>query len=138
MLNNFDKAFNELEQRFHWMRPGTHQYVTLTHEVDKLIVFERGHLLFVFNFHPHKSYEHYRIGTTWQSEHVILLESDAAEFGGFNRLAPAHNIFFPVMREKWQGRANFIQLYIPNRTAIVLCAEKFLAEHALSINGRGA
>ena len=34
------------------MKHGQHQYVTLTHEQDKLIVFERGDLLFIFNFHP--------------------------------------------------------------------------------------
>ena len=43
---------NELEQRFHWMRVGSHQYITMTHEGDKLIVFERGDLVFIFNFHP--------------------------------------------------------------------------------------
>jgi len=51
-LQRFDKAFNELEEKFHWMKKGTHQYVTLTHEGDKLIVFEKGDLLFIFNFHP--------------------------------------------------------------------------------------
>lgn len=62
-LKRFDKAMNELEERFHWMRVGSHQYITLSHEDDKLIVFERGDLLFIFNFHPTNSYEHYRIGT---------------------------------------------------------------------------
>lgn len=28
------------------------RYVTLKHGADKVIVFERGDLLFVFNFHP--------------------------------------------------------------------------------------
>ena len=51
-LKSFDKAMNELERRFNWMRQGAHQYITLTHEGDKLIVFERGDLLFIFNFHP--------------------------------------------------------------------------------------
>jgi 1,4-alpha-glucan branching enzyme len=55
-LKRFDKAMNELEQRFHWMRLGSHQYITLSHEGDKLIVFERGDLLFIFNFHPTNSY----------------------------------------------------------------------------------
>jgi 1,4-alpha-glucan branching enzyme len=137
-LKRFDKAMNELEQRFHWTRLGSHQYVTMTHEADKLIVFEREDLVFIFNFHPHQSYEHYRIGTRFKTEHVILLDSDAAEFGGFNRLAPAKGVFFPVMREKWQNRENFIQLYIPHRTAIVLCAEENLAKYGLNINGRGA
>ena len=42
------------------------------------------------------------------------------------------------MREKWQGRDNYIQLYIPNRTAIVLCAEENLAKYGMTISGRGA
>jgi len=66
------------------------------------------------------------------------MDSDAQEFGGFNRLAPAHKIFFPIIHEPWQNRPNFIQLYIPNRTAIVLCAEENLAKYGLNINGRGA
>lgn len=50
-LKNWDKAFNELESKFNWLSSG-HQFVTLTHDGDKLIVFERGDLLFIFNFHP--------------------------------------------------------------------------------------
>ena len=33
------------------------------HESDKVVVFERGGLVFVFNFHHHKSFPDYRIGT---------------------------------------------------------------------------
>lgn len=70
-MRKFDKAMNELEQKFNWLSSG-HQFVSLTHEGDKVVVFERGDLLFVFNFHHTKSYEHYRIGTNWGTEHVIL------------------------------------------------------------------
>lgn len=31
-------------------------------ESDKVIVMERGDLLFVFNFHPTNSYQNYRVG----------------------------------------------------------------------------
>jgi 1,4-alpha-glucan branching enzyme len=68
-----------------------------------------------------------------------LLDSDAGQFGGHNRLEPAtKKIFFPIFRERWQNRNNFIQLYIPNRTAIILCAEENLAKRRLQINGRPA
>ena len=40
--------------------------------------------------------------------------------------------------QKWQNRDHFIQLYIPNRTAIVLCAEQNLAKYGLTVGGRGA
>jgi hypothetical protein len=42
-----------------------------------------------------------------------------------------------VHRSKWQNRDNYIQLYIPNRTAIVLCAEENFEKYWLNINGRG-
>ena len=53
-----------------------HQFVTLAHEEDKLIVFEKGRLLFVFNFHTNKSFQDYKIGTLWNSDHIIAFDSD--------------------------------------------------------------
>ena len=37
-------------------------YLSRKHEDDKVIVFERAGLLFVFNFNPSKSYTDYKIG----------------------------------------------------------------------------
>lgn len=77
------------------------------------------------------------MGTNWGSEHVIVLDSDEHRFGGHNRLEPAsRKIFFPIFKTKWQNRSNFIQLYIPNRTAIILCAEENLHKYGLQFNGR--
>ena len=39
------------------MRP-----MPLQDEGDKLVIFERGDLVFVFNFHPTNSYSDYRVG----------------------------------------------------------------------------
>ena len=47
------------------------------HEEDKIIVYEKGDLLFVYNFHPTKSFENYKIGTKWDSDHIILFETDS-------------------------------------------------------------
>lgn len=44
----------------------------------------------------------------WGSDHAILLDSDASEFGGHNRLEPARNIFFPYKKEKWHNRDYYI------------------------------
>ena len=51
-------------------------FVSLKHEDDKIIVFEKANLLFAFNFHPNKSFENYRIGTKWASDHIILYDTD--------------------------------------------------------------
>jgi len=71
-------------------------YITLKHEEDKVIVFEKANLLFAFNFHPTKSLENYKIGTKWSSDHMILYDTDAQEFGGNDRLAQGKlNRFVP-------------------------------------------
>ncbi len=134
-LFNWDKAMNALEKKFKWLSSG-HQYVTLTHEGDKLVVFERGDLIFVFNFHICNSYEHYKIGTMWASDHIIVLNSDCGQFGGLDRLKPAQEIFFPHKREGWNNRPNSIQIYIPARSCIVFCAEENMAKYGLKLNGR--
>ncbi|KAL0173992.1 hypothetical protein M9458_029960, partial [Cirrhinus mrigala] len=36
-------------------------YVSAKHEGDKVIVFERANVIFVFNFHPTNSYSNYRV-----------------------------------------------------------------------------
>ena len=36
-----------------------HQYISKSSEMDKIIIYEKGDLLYLFNFHPDKSYEKY-------------------------------------------------------------------------------
>ena len=43
--------------------PSEHSFTTLAHEEDKLIIYEKGRLMFAFNFHHTKSFENYRVGT---------------------------------------------------------------------------
>jgi 1,4-alpha-glucan branching enzyme len=89
-LYAFDKHMNAVEHKFQTI-VAPHQYITLAHETDKVIVFEKGNLLFVFNFHPNNSYEAYKVGTSWDLDHKILYDSDRSEFGGFDRLTPARD-----------------------------------------------
>ncbi|KAG8961275.1 alpha-1,4-glucan branching enzyme [Tulasnella sp. 419] len=116
-LNNFDIAMNHLEQKYHWLEalPG---YVSLKHEVDKLIVFERAGLLFVFNFHPTQSFADYRVGVEEAGEYHVALSSDEKRFGGFDRIALDTKFFTTDL--PWNGRKNFVQVYIPTRCALVL------------------
>ena len=94
----------------------------MTHDIDKIIAFEKGDLLFVFNFHPSTSLEHYRIGTCWESPHIIIFDTDEMAFGGHDRLTAGHSKLFPTIKEEWCNRLYYVQLYIPARTAMVLCA----------------
>mmetsp|Transcript_11896 Transcript_11896/g.11948 ORF Transcript_11896/g.11948 Transcript_11896/m.11948 type:complete len:355 (+) Transcript_11896:1354-2418(+) len=117
-LWQFDRAMNMLEEETHWLN-SKDQYFTV-HEKDKIIVFERGNRLFVFNFHPNKSLEHYRVGTKFPYEHIIEMDTDERRFYGHGRLQHGHENPFPIMKTPWNGRPNYIQMYIPSRTAIVV------------------
>jgi 1,4-alpha-glucan branching enzyme len=121
---------NHLEEKVGWLN-AKHQFISLMHEKDKLIVFEKGDLLFIFNFHPSKSFETYRIGTKWASEHIILLDTDESRFGGKDMLKYGHKNYFPFIKEKWLNRPNYIQLYIPSRTAMVLIAKENIPNYDL-------
>jgi 1,4-alpha-glucan branching enzyme len=47
-LNEFDVVMNNLESQYKWLQ-APQAYVSLKHEGDKVIVFERAGLLFIFN-----------------------------------------------------------------------------------------
>jgi 1,4-alpha-glucan branching enzyme len=118
-LRNFDEDMIQLESRYKWL-DWRDQYVCLAHEGDKVIAFEKGGLLWIFNFHPTQSFENYRIGTRFPYEHQIVLDSDAERYHGKQRLNPSHEKPFPIIKEGWHNRDNYIQVYLPSRTAIVL------------------
>lgn len=117
-LLKFDNDMLELEKKYNFMNRGDSGYVTLKHEGDKIIAFERGDFLFVFNFHPTKSYEGYWIGVEWKSRFEYVLCTDDEQYGGFKRIdTSTHPESYP---EPYQNRKNKIQLYIPSRCAFVL------------------
>ena len=88
-MGEFDSIMNKWEKLLGTMI-SPHEYVTLKDEKDKMIVFERGQLVFIFNFHPNNSYESYLIGTHWKSPHMILFDTDEERFGGHTRLNGGH------------------------------------------------
>ncbi|KAL2913315.1 alpha-1,4-glucan branching enzyme [Polyrhizophydium stewartii] len=94
------------------------QYVSLKHEGDKIIVFERGDLLWIFNFHPTQSFTDYRVGTAWGTRHSVALDSDSKLYGGHERI-DTKGEYFPT-KEAWNERPFWIQVYIPCRTVLIL------------------
>ncbi|KAI0307022.1 glycoside hydrolase [Multifurca ochricompacta] len=116
-LNNFDAAMNHLEMKYNWL-DSPQAWVSLKNEVDKVIVFERAGLLFVFNFHPKESFTDYRVGINVAGEYKIVLSSDDKQYGGFENIDV--NAKFITTPLEWNGRKNWLQIYIPSRTCIVL------------------
>jgi 1,4-alpha-glucan branching enzyme len=83
-------------------------YVSLKNEEDKVVVYERAGLLFVFNFHPTKSFTDYRVGVDGAGKYGIVLSSDEGRFGGFDNIALDGKFFTTPM--EWNGRKNWIQV----------------------------
>ena len=115
-LNAFDGAMNSTEERHGWLH-APQAYISLKHEGDKVIVFERADALFVFNFHPTNSYADYRIGVGNPGTYRIALDSDAKEFGGHGRNDLSTKFFTTPM--EWNGRKNWMHVYVPSRSALV-------------------
>lgn len=82
--------------------------MSLKHEVDKVIVYERAGLLFIFNFHSTQSFTDYRVGVEEAGVYRIVLSSDAKEFGGFGNISPEGKYFTTPM--EWNGRKNWLQV----------------------------
>ncbi|KAH0125503.1 hypothetical protein KCU66_g6872, partial [Aureobasidium melanogenum] len=99
-------------------------YISLKNESDKVIVFERAGLLWIFNFHPSDSFTDYRVGVEQAGTYRIILNSDSPSFGGLGRVDESTRFFTTDMA--WNNRKNFLQVYIPTRTAIVLALESTL------------
>lgn len=117
-LSDFDEAMIEViksEKKFNltpvqeiWHNDG-----------DQILAFERGDLLFVFNFSPTKSYTDYGF-LVKKGEYHVVLNTDAKAFGG-NGLADdgvTHFTNFDPLYEK-DGK-EWLKLYVPARSAVVL------------------
>jgi 1,4-alpha-glucan branching enzyme len=119
---------NNLEEKYGWLSapqviqhstPSLHTsfdtasafqgYVTLKNEQDKMLVFERAGLLFIFNFHPVNSYTDYRVGIEEAGEYHVVLTSDHKRFGGFDNIQMDSKYFTTPM--EWNGRKNWLQVF---------------------------
>ncbi|KAG6509597.1 hypothetical protein ZIOFF_027597 [Zingiber officinale] len=153
-MNAFDRAMNLLDDRFHFLASAK-QVVSSTSEEDKVsfvlsnmdfnlirdfqcsmarlhaknsflvIVFERGDLIFVFNFHPENTYNGYKVGCDLPGKYKVALDSDASEFGGQGRVGQDVDHFTTpegipgVPETNFNNRPNSFQVLSPARTCVV-------------------
>mmetsp|Transcript_58518 Transcript_58518/g.127101 ORF Transcript_58518/g.127101 Transcript_58518/m.127101 type:complete len:808 (-) Transcript_58518:351-2774(-) len=124
----FDELMQACENRFQWLdseKTKDHQYVTVKNEGDKVIAFERGEFLFVFNLHPCQSFENYAIGMGFNEPMRCVLDTDEGRFGGYTRLEHGHGNPFQVGGGSG-GRPHSVTMYLPARTAQVLVPARYL------------
>ena len=110
-----------IDEKFGTLSAGP-AYVSLKHEEDKLIVFERSGLLWIFNFNPKNSFANYRIGVDQPGKYRVLFNTDSYHFGGHGRVVEGKSEYFTEIGS-WNGRSNYLHVYIPSRSALVLAIE---------------
>ncbi len=111
-LNEFDKAMVHLISSSNILshKPS----VLIQNESDQVLVFERGGLLFVFNFNPSNSYADYGIETSG-GKYKTILNSDDEKFGGFGRNDDSIAHF-----TQNENGMNMLKLYLPSRSVSIL------------------
>ena len=131
-LAAFDRAMMELEEQHHFLAGGR-GFVSRKHDGDKVLVFERGGLVWIFNFHPTQSFVDYRVGVERAGLYRVVLCSDSPEFDGHGRVDPG--VPHSSQDYSFDGRPYSLQVYIPSRVAMVLALE---GPHNGSGPGEGA
>ena len=84
---------------------------------DQVLAYGRDDLLFVFNFHPFKSYTDYGMLVS-PGEYEMVLNTDSAAYGGFG-LCDESVHHFTMPAEGYDDKG-WIRLYIPSRSAFAL------------------
>jgi len=114
-LNDFDKAMVQLLKDGEILtKQPTNRWI---HQEDKILIYTKDEYLFVFNFHPSRSFEGYfvPVGEEEAGRYQIVLSTDDSKFGGFDRIDTS------VEYDTYKTPANWIgfNCYLPSRSAMV-------------------
>ena len=112
-LLEFDRAMIKLLQKERIL--GKKAEEKWLHNGDKVMVYTKGNLVFVFNFHPYKSFEGYFIPVAKDGSYKVLLTTDEERFGGHDRVDTKYVYKTETLED---GREGFL-CYLPSRSAIV-------------------
>jgi 1,4-alpha-glucan branching enzyme len=116
-LKAFEKAMLSLDEHYGLLNDPFIEQL-LVHEEMKLLVYRRGPLVFVFNFHPTASYTDLRIPVPDPHDYALALDTDAKAFEGEGRVM--EGMVYPWQHVPCWGRNQSVQIYLPNRSAQVL------------------
>jgi len=113
-LNDFEEAMLEVLKSENVLQSTPANLLNID-ETNKVLIFERANLIFVFNFHPTHSVPDYEFWVPKAGKYRYLLNSDDEKFGGHERidLSTVHESY------KKSG-GDFVKIYSVNRAALVL------------------
>lgn len=103
-----EKKFNETPVQEVWHNDG-----------DQVIAYTRGDLLFVFNFSPTQSFSDYGF-LVKKGSYKVVLNSDSKDYGGFGFADDSIEHFTNWDPTYEEDGKEWLKLYIPARSAVVL------------------
>lgn len=109
-MGAFDQALVHLARARHLLAAGPAGLIKHD-ELNQVLAFERGGLVFIVNFHVNRSLTDYRFWVTAEGAYRVVLSSDNGRFGGFDRPDEAY---------EYETFEHHLSLYIPSRVALVL------------------
>jgi 1,4-alpha-glucan branching enzyme len=117
LLAHFDRDMVTMAKAHHLLETSIPQ---LLHEniAEKVIIFKRADLIFVFNFNPNQSFTDYRFEAS-PGKYTMILDSDAQKYGGHGRLDP-QQAHFTIVNKAEAKSQHVLSLYLPARSAFVL------------------
>src|SRR5258706_3858311 len=116
-LKEFERAMLKLDDQYQVLNDRLVEQLLL-HEEQKVLVYRRGPLVFVFNFHPSQSYTDFRIPVPDPRDYKLVLNTDDKRFEGFGLVAEEGTYWKQAV--PMYGRGQSVQIYIPSRSAQVL------------------
>ena len=113
-LNLFDRDMIQTCRKYGVLGDGGAR-LRLLRQNDHLLAFERGGLVFAFNFDPVRSHMDVAVPVSVGRDHEVLFTTDDACYGGFDNIThELHSAFIPGMSSPT------LRLGLPPRTAMVL------------------
>ena len=137
-MNSFDRALMHLDKAYGFVA-AEHEYVSRKDNGDKVVVAERGDLVFVFNFHWNSSYTDYKVGCLKPGDYKLVLSSDEAVHGGYGNASIFNDTTFVAHEgDAHDNRPSSFMCYLPSRTMTVYApAETVDCNDALNVPGIG-
>ena len=111
-LGNFDRDMINLIKRSNMFEQRMADLLLLK-EPEKVIVFQRGNLLFAFNFNTSRSLTNVLVPVQGKADYTLRLSSDDDWYGGQDLVK-----YMPYPVKEFNGQS-FVELYLPARTALV-------------------
>ena len=120
-LNNFDNGMIALAKKYKLDSQKDAENLWVD-EKKKIIAFERGGLIFAFNFHPSESQTNFWLPAhlTGEGKYKAIFSTDEVNYGGQGRISEDYEYY----TQEDQKRGLGFEIYLPCRTAVVFKKQK--------------